>query len=269
MATRPGWSPPEIDLRRPSAARVYDFYLGGSHNFEVDRQMAREAIGLWPDLPRIMQANRAFLRRAVQFLVGAGVTQFIDVGSGIPTGGNVHEVAQRANPECRIVYVDRDPVAVAHSRAILAANERTAVVSADLREPDLILDDEAVRAMIDFDRPVGVLLVAVLHFVPDEDDPAGAVAALCEQLVSGSFLTVSHASSDGRPAMAASHQELYKRTPTPMTMRTRAQVAGLFGDFELMPPGLVWLPEWRPEPGEQVGDEPQRMAGYAGVGRKA
>jgi SAM-dependent methyltransferase len=268
VVTRPGWSPPEIDLRRPSAARVYDFYLGGSHNFEVDRQMAREAIELWPDLPLIMQANRGFLRRAVRFLVDSGVTQFIDVGSGIPTGGNVHEVAQRANPGSRVVYVDRDPVAVAHSRAILAGNEHTVVVDADLRDPDRIIGDDAVRTMIDFERPVAVLLVAVLHFVSDEDEPAAAVAELGKHLVPGSYLAISHASADGRPTLAASHQQLYNRTATPMTMRTGAQVAAFFGDFELVPPGLVWLPEWRPEPGEQVGAEPQRMAGYAGVGRK-
>jgi len=268
VVTQPGWSPPEIDLRQPSAARVYDCYLGGSHNFEVDRQLAREAIELWPDLPHIMQANRAFLRRAVRFLVGSGVTQFIDIGSGIPTGGNVHEVAQREDPASRVVYVDRDPVAVAHSRAILAGNEHTAVVDADLRDAGRILGDDAARAMIDFERPVAVLLFAVLHFVPDDDDPAAAVAELGTHLVPGSCLVISHATSDSRPALAAALQQLYNRSATPMTMRTAAQVAELFGEFELVPPGLVWLPQWRPDPGEPVEAEPERMAGYAGVGRK-
>jgi hypothetical protein len=265
---RPSWAPAEIDLRRPSAARVYDFYLGGLHNFEVDRQMAREAIGLWPDLPRIMQANRAFLRRAVRFLATAGITQFVDIGSGIPTVGNVHQVAQQAVPSTRVVYVDSDPVAVAHSRAILAGDSQTAVVQADLRQPERILADPAVQSMIDFDRPVAILLVAVLHFLADEDDPAGAVARLSEPLSRDSYLVISHASTDGQPRLAALHQELYQRTPTPMTMRSRAEIARLFEDFELVPPGLVWLPEWRPDPGEPVDDQPERTTGFAGVGRK-
>ncbi len=265
---RPSWSPPDVDLQRPSAARVYDYYLGGSHNFEVDRQMAREAIRLWPDLPRIMQANRAFLRRAVRFLLREGVTQFIDIGSGIPTAGNVHEVAQRADPAARVVYVDRDPVAVAHSRAILASDERTTVVQADLRQPERTLDDATVRDVIDFDRPVAMLLVAVLHFVSDDDDPAGAVARLCAPLPRGSYLVISHATPEGQPELAAPHQELYRRTSTPMTMRSREAITRLFGGFELVPPGLVWLPQWRPDEEEPVDSHPERTSGFAGVGRR-
>src|SRR3712207_4400993 len=173
---RPSWVPAEVDLSRPSAARVYDYYLGGSHNLEIDRRMAREAISLWPELPTIMQANRAFLRRAVRYLAERGITQFLNIGSGIPTVGNVHEAAQQAHAGARVVYVDSDPVAVAHSRAILAGDERTAVVHADLREPETILDDPTVRTTLDLDQPVAVLMVAVLHFVSDEDDPFGAVA---------------------------------------------------------------------------------------------
>jgi hypothetical protein len=173
---RPSWVPAEVDLSRPSAARVYDYYLGGSHNLEVDRRMAREAISLWPDLPAIMQSNRAFLRRSVRYLAGQGITQFLDIGSGIPTVGNVHEAAQQADPRARVVYVDSDPVAVAHSRAILAGDEHTAVVHADLREPETFLEDPTARATLDLDQPIAVLMVAVLHFVSDEDDPFGAVA---------------------------------------------------------------------------------------------
>jgi len=153
--SRPSWAPPGLDLSRPSAARVYDYYLGGSHNFEVDRRMAEEAIRLWPELPRMMQANRDFMRRAVRYLVGQGITQFIDIGSGIPTAGNVHEVAQRENPQTNVVYVDNDPVAVAHSRAILADVAGTTVVEADFRNPGVIFDDPAVRELIDFNRPAG------------------------------------------------------------------------------------------------------------------
>lgn len=266
--SRPSWVPSDIDLSRPSAARVYDYYLGGSHNFEVDRRMAREAIAMWPDLPAIMQSNRAFLRRAVRHLVEQGITQFLDIGSGIPTVGNVHEVAHEANPSARVVYIDSDPVAVAHSRAILAGDERTTVVRADLREPGTILDDPAVRGTLDLERPVAVLMIAVLHFVSDEDDPVGAVAHLRDRLVAGSYLVLSHASAEGRPDLAASHRQLYSRTPTPMTLRGRAEIARLFDGFELVEPGLVWLPLWRPESPSHGVEQPERTTGFAGVGLK-
>jgi SAM-dependent methyltransferase len=264
---RPSWAPSEVDLSRPSAARVYDYYLGGSHNFEVDRVMAREAISMWPELPAIMQSNRAFLRRAVRYLVGEGITQFLDIGSGIPTVGNVHEVAHEADSMARVVYVDSDPVAVAHSRAILAGDERTTVVRADLREPDTILNDPTVRGAIDLEQPVAVLMVAVLHFVPDQDDPLDAVAQVRDRLVPGSHLVLSHASAEGRPEVAASHRQLYSRTPTPMTMRSHAEIARFFDGFELVEPGLVWLPLWRPEGPSSAINEPERTTGFAGIGR--
>jgi SAM-dependent methyltransferase len=247
---------------------VYDFYLGGSHNLKVDRHMAREAISLWPDLPVIMQSNRAFLRRAVRYLTGQGINQFLDIGSGIPTVGNVHEVAQQANPDARVVYVDNDPVAVAHSRAILAGDDRTAVVHADLRESGAVLEDPLVRATIDLDRPVAVLMVAVLHFVPDEDDPARAVATVRDRLAPGSHVVISHASAEGRPEYAETHRELYRRTSTPMTMRSRAEIARFFDGFDLVEPGLVWLPLWRPEDPSRAEDRPERTTGFAGVGRR-
>ena len=265
---RPSWVPAEVDLSRPSAARVYDYYLGGSHNLEVDRRMAREAISLWPDLPTIMQANRAFLRRSVRYLAERGVTQFLDIGSGIPTVGNVHEAAQQARPGARVVYVDHDPVAVAHSRAILADDEWTAVIHADVREPETILEDPTVRTTLDLSQPVAVLMVAVLHFVSDEDDPFGAVARTRDRLAPGSHLVLSHASDEGRPDAAASHRELYSRTPTPMTMRSREQIAGFFDGFDLVDPGLVWLPLWRPDDPDAAAQNPERTTGFAGVGRR-
>src|SRR5687768_6938834 len=181
----------EVDLTRPSAARVYDYYLGGAHNFAVDRQMAEQAIGLWPDLPLIMQANRAFLRRAVRFCVDAGIRQFLDLGSGIPTAGNVHEVAQSAAPDARVAYVDSDPVAVAYSRTILAENPLTVAVQADLRQPEQVLDHPEVRSLLNFDEPIAVMMVAVLHFVSDSDDPAAIIAGYREVMAPGSFLTIS------------------------------------------------------------------------------
>jgi hypothetical protein len=276
---RPPWAPTSIDLTRPSAARVYDYYLGGSHNFAVDRAMADEAMRLWPELPQIMQANRSFLRRAVRYLTSQGITQFIDIGSGIPTAGNVHEIAQRENPDARVVYVDNDPVAVTHSRAILADTAGAVVVQGDLRFPEQIFDDDALQGLIEFTRPVALLLVAVLHFVPDEDDPYALVARLCAHLPQGSYLAISHASSDGQPELAASHQQLYQRTPTPMTMRTGEEIERFFSGMRLVSPGLVPIPRWRPDE-EQVPtptavppapDQPDdgtgaRMVGYAGVG---
>jgi O-methyltransferase involved in polyketide biosynthesis len=167
-----------------------------------------------------------------------------------------------------VVYVDSDPIAVAHSRAILAGDERTVVVQADLREPDALFEHPLVQSTIDPRRPVAVLMVAVLHFVPDEDDPAGAVARVGARLETGSFLVLSHASAEGRPEMAGSHRQLYRRTPTPMTMRSRTEIARLFDGFDLVEPGLVWLPLWHPDQPESAEQQPERTTGYAGVGRK-
>jgi len=264
--SRPSWAPPGIDLTRPSAARVYDYYLGGSHNFSVDRRMAEEAIKMWPELPSMMQANRAFLRRAVGYVANQGVDQFVDIGSGIPTAGNVHEAVQPVSANARVVYVDNDPVAVAHSRAILADTPLTAVVEADLRDAPSLFDSPALRGLVDLERPVALLLVAVLHFVAEADDPYAAVHRCLDKLSPGSYLVLSHASADGQPVLAGSHQKLYERTPTPMTMRTEAQIAGFFAGLEMVEPGLVPIPRWRPENDDDA--ETQRMVGYAGVGRK-
>jgi hypothetical protein len=258
----------EIDLTRPSAARVYDYYLGGAHNFAVDREMAQRAIEMWPDLPLIMQANRAFLRRAVRFCVAQGIRQFLDLGSGIPTAGNVHEVARKFAPDARVVYVDCDPVAVVHSRNILDGDELTSVVEADLRDPAKVLDSPGVRSLLDLSQPVAVMMVAVLHFVPDADDPAKIVAGYREAMAPGSFLVMSHASQDGQPDKAEEHQDLYRRTPTPMSMRSKPVVTGLFEGFDLVDPGVVFLPLWRPESLEDVDEHPERYTGLAAVGRK-
>jgi len=258
----------DVDISRPSAARVYDYYLGGSHNFSADRDMARQAIALWPELPRIMQANRAFMRRAVRYLVGQGISQFLDIGSGIPTVGNVHEVAQAADPEARVVYVDVDPVAVAHSRAILAGDDRTEVVHADLRDVHGVLGDRRTVRLLDLSRPVGVLMVALLHFVPDAADPAGVLARYRRAMAPGSYLDVSHATHEGQPDQAGPHVALYQRTGTPMTMRSRVEVAALLDGFDLVPPGVVFLPQWHPDPGSVGADQPERIAGFAAVGRR-
>lgn len=266
---RPDWVPEGIDIRQPSAARVYDYWLGGTHNFAVDREIARGVTAAVPDTARIMQANRAFLHRAVRFLVAQGVRQFLDLGSGIPTLGNVHEVAQKAAPQSRIMYVDIDPVAVAHSRQILAGNDNASVIQADLRNPDAILGSAEVRGLIDFDQPVAVLMMAVLHFVPDSDRPADLIARFLDPLVAGSYLVISHGTQDGMPAAAreqASSQ--FTKTATPFVGRSWAEVDRFFDGVELVEPGLVWSVEWRPEHPDEVGDAPARSAAYVGVGRK-
>jgi hypothetical protein len=264
--SRPSWAPAEIDLTRPSAARVYDFYLGGFHNFAADRQMAQEAMRVWPELPKIMQANRGFLRRAVNTLVRSGVDQFIDIGSGIPTVGSTHEVAQQENRAAKVVYVDVDPVAVAHSRAILSASDNTVVVQADLRQPERILTDPAVLEIIDLDRPIAVLLVAVLHFVSDEEDPAAIIARLRAAMAPGSFLVISHATYDREQVRNEHHRRLYSRTATPMNMRSREQIANFFNGFTLLEPGLVPLQAWRPETAPVTADNLASIGGFAGVG---
>lgn len=265
---RPSWASSEVDFECPSASRVYDYYLGGSHNFAVDRRMARRAIELWPELPVIMQANRAFLRRSVRYLVRQGITQFLDIGSGIPTEGNVHEVAQAASPETRVVYVDIDPVAIAHSRDILTGNPLADAVQADLRDMAAILDDPRAKRLLDLTQPIGVLMVAILHFVPDEADPASIVAQYRKMMAPGSYIALSHASHEGRPDQVRPHTELYRRAGAPLTMRSRLEVETLLGGFDLVPPGVVFLPLWRPDAPADVDDHPERFSGYAAVGRR-
>ncbi|MGW0551136.1 SAM-dependent methyltransferase [Streptomyces altiplanensis] len=267
---RPAWAPQGIDLSVPSVSRIYDFYLGGSHNFEVDREAARKAMEFMPGLPKVMQANRAFMRRAVRFAVGEGITQFLDIGSGIPTFGNVHEVAQAADPGARVAYVDHDPVAVAHSRAVLAGNDRAGIAAADLRKPQEILNDPVVGGLIDLDRPVALLLVAVLHFVEDADDPQAAVATLRDALAPGSVVILTHASYEGIPIpeeQAGGTVGVYKDIKNPLVMRSREEIARFFEGYAMVEPGLVPMPDWRPEiPAAQ--EDPYAYSGYAGVGRK-
>ncbi|MEU1329333.1 SAM-dependent methyltransferase [Streptomyces sp. NPDC005865] len=267
---RPAWAPLGIDISMPSVSRIYDYYLGGSHNFEVDREAARKAMEFMPGLPKVMQANRAFMRRAVRHAVGRGVTQFLDIGSGIPTFGNVHEVAQQASPEARVVYVDHDPVAVAHGQAALEGTERTAAIAGDLRKPRDILGSSEVAEVLDLDRPVAVLLVAVLHFLEDAYDPRAAVAELRDATAPGSLLVVSHASYEGIPVppeQAGRTVGVYKDIRNPLIMRSRDEIARFFEGYDMVEPGLVPMPHWRPDTAP-VEEDPYSFSGFAGVGRK-
>ncbi|MEL5959186.1 SAM-dependent methyltransferase [Streptomyces sp. CLV115] len=270
---RPAWAPQGIDISVPSVSRMYDFYLGGSHNFEVDREAARKAMEFMPGLPKIMQANRAFMRRAVRYAVSQGISQFLDIGSGIPTFGNVHEVAQAADPEARVAYVDHDPVAVAHSRAVLEGNDRAVIAAADLRHPQEIVKNPEITGLLDLDRPVALLLVAVLHFIEDADHPQSAVAELREALAPGSIVVMTHASYEGVPLPreeAGGTVEVYKKIRNPLVMRSRAEIAGFFEGYEMIEPGLVSMPHWRPDaPVVTEQEDPFAFSGFAGVGRKA
>ncbi|MFC1430437.1 SAM-dependent methyltransferase [Streptacidiphilus sp. N1-3] len=266
--SRPKWVPAGTDLDKPNAARVYDYYLGGSHNFAVDREMARKAMELWPELPMIMRANRAFLRRAVQYVAEQGVTRFLDIGSGIPTFGAVHEIAREIAPEARVVYVDRDPVAVAHSRLLLKDDPLSEVVQADMRDTEDLLAHPTVAALMGAGEPVAVLLVAVLHFISDAEDPERIIRLLRAAMPPGSILVLSHAGLEGRPDQAGPHQDLYARTPTPLTMRSKERITGMFDGFDLVDPGVVYFGEWHPENPDAVEPHPERMAGLVGVGRR-
>jgi hypothetical protein len=260
------WVPSEIDTERPSSARVYDYFLGGAHNFAVDRQMAEQVLRVAPDTKQIVWTNRAFLRRAVEFLVAAGVRQFLDIGSGVPTVGHVHEIAQSRAPESRVVFVDVDPVAVAHSRLMLAGNDRTAVIAADVRSPDRIVTAPEVQELLDLSQPVAVLVVALFHFIPDTDDPVGIVSRLTAPLASGSYVAISHFTEDSQDRQQG--KEVYQRSGIDLFSRTKAQVEALFAGHDLVEPGVVWAPEWHPDIPEDIPDKPQSSLIYAGVGRK-
>ncbi|WDV56080.1 SAM-dependent methyltransferase [Streptomyces coeruleorubidus] len=268
---RPAWAPRSIDISVPSVSRMYDYYLGGSHNFEVDREAACRAMEFMPGLPKIMQANRAFMRRAVRYAADQGISQFLDVGSGIPTFGNVHEVAQAARPGARVVYVDHDPVAVAHSQVVLEGNDDADVVAADLRKPQEILRSPEVERLIDLNQPVALLLVAILHFVEDEDDPYGAVAELGEALAPGSLLVLTHASYEGiplPPERAGGAVNVYQDIRNPLIMRSREEIARFFKGYDMVEPGLVAMPRWRPDTAPED-EDPYAFSGFAGVGRTA
>ncbi len=269
MTDQPYWAPPETDPKRANAARVYDYWLGGDHNFLADQDLGRAMAAIEPNIRAITQAGRAFLGRAVRFLAASGIRQFLDIGSGIPTQANVHEVAQAAAPGSRVVYADIDPVVVAHSKAILAGHDNAAAVQADLREPGKILASDVVQSQLDFSQPTGLLLLAVLHFVADRDDPGRIVATLRDALAPGSYLVLTHGTDENDPARARAAATLYNRSvPTQVYARSRAQIRRLFDGFDLVEPGLVNVVQWRPDAPGDVPADPGRFASLVGVARK-
>jgi hypothetical protein len=253
---------PPVDVDTPNAARMYDYHLGGSHNFAADRAAAERTRAAMPWVAVAMRTNRAFLGRAVRFCQSEGIDQFLDLGSGIPTVGNVHEVARATDPGARVAYVDHEPVAVITSEAVLDGDPLTSVLHADLRDPGGVL---AGVGLLDLGRPVALLSVAVLHFVPDADDPAAIMARYRARLAPGSMHVLSHATADHDPEVAAAAAATYRSTSNPITPRSRAQIMELLAGTDLVEPGLVDASEWRP-------DDPAAVvhAGYyAAVGRIA
>ncbi|OXY89408.1 SAM-dependent methyltransferase [Streptomyces diastatochromogenes] len=254
----------EIDTSRPHPARIYDYLLGGKDNYEVDRRAGDELAAAAPEVRIGLRANRAFLQRAVRYVVGSGVRQILDVGTGLPTSPNVHEIAHGPAPDVRVAYVDNDPIVAAHANALLSSSGATSVVLADVRDPQAVVNHPEVRRAIDFDRPVALLLVAVLHFLTDAEKPEQVVAALREALPAGSFLVLSHATGDFADRSAA--QAVYSKATATLNLRSRDEIERFFDGFELVEPGLVQVPFWRPDapPPPRSGE----IGFYGGVARK-
>ncbi|GAA2148011.1 SAM-dependent methyltransferase [Kitasatospora kazusensis] len=264
-----GQNPADLHPEVPHPARMYDYFLGGKDNFPADRAAAEQVMAISPMVRISALANRAFLQRAVRYLAELGVGQFLDIGTGIPTAGNTHEVARRVNPDSRVAYLDNDPIVLVHSRALLAGagHGSATVVQGDLRDPAAILADPQIREVLDLGQPVALLLFAVLHFIDDRDDPYGLVRHLVDALPSGSYLALSHGTADFlSPADAAKGPAVYRSATAQLTMRSREQVLRFFDGLELTDPGLVTAPLWRPDQPARPTDA--ETAVWVGLARK-
>ena len=245
MAEDPASS--KIDTTRPSVARMYDYYLDGKDNFSVDRDAVAQVEAVMPDVRQVARENRAFLKRAVRLMAAAGLRQFIDLGAGLPTAGNTHEIAQQVAPGSRVVYVDNDPIVLAHGRALLASDDTTAVVAGDLRRPAEVVGHPETRQLIDFEQPVGVLLIAMTHFLLDTEREQ-VMGALRAAIAPGSYVAVTHVTGDRHPREVTEGVErAYSATPTPIYFRTHPDVLRFFDGLALAEPGLVFVDAWRPE----------------------
>ncbi|MEV7598115.1 SAM-dependent methyltransferase [Kitasatospora sp. NPDC089797] len=261
-----------VDLRTdvPHSARVYDYLIGGKTNFEADRTAAHASVRAWPSLPVSMRTTREFMQRSVRHLAREhGVRQFLDIGTGIPTSPNLHEVAQEIAPEARIAYVDNDPIVLTHARALLSGTAvgRTCFVDADLRDPESILGDPRLREVLDLARPVALSLIAIVHFVLDEDDPQGIVHRLMAALAPGSFLTLTVFTGDTDPVGVGGVGREYNARGIPLQVRDRAEAEAFFDGYRLLDPGVALVHRWRPEAGAPVVRD-QDIAMYAGVAVK-
>lgn len=260
-------APLGVDPQVPNAARMYDFYLGGKDNFGVDRAAAGAVLAVAPEIREAAVQGRALIRRVVEHVVGAGITQIIDLGSGLPTADNVHEIAQAINPDVRVAYVDYDEVVCAHGRALLSRPDRVVMVNRDLRRPQKLLRDPELRELIDLSLPVAVLMMYVLHLVSDDDNPHAVVAEYRDAMSAGSYLAISHASNDARPDMMARISAIYERANARFVPRSHDDIAAFFDTFEMEAPGLVNV--WPHEVPPASLDPDLARTGYSGVGRKA
>ena len=264
-------APPEIDISKPHPARIYDYFLGGKDNFAADRATAAKVLESWGTVRTAVRENRAFLGRAVRYLTAeAGIAQFLDVGTGLPSANNVHDVAQAINPAARVVYADNDPIVLAHARALLASGPHgvTAYLDGDIRDPEKILSDPAARGTLDFTKPIALMLVAVLHFIPDEDEPRRIVQTLVDALPSGSYVVASHATAEHNPEGLAGAGRAYREGGMRGAIRTSAEFDELvFTGLELVEPGVVLVSEWRPEEG-RLRPLPSEVNTYGAVARK-
>lgn len=267
MSQQTNWVPTSVNVDKPSAARMYDYLLGGSHNFAVDREFLEQILAIQPETKRMAIMNRAFMRRAVLFMLSRGIRQFLDLGSGIPTVGNVHEIAHEVDPDSRVVYVDNEHVAVAHGQLLLEGNENVTIVQADITKPGLVLTDAATQRLLDFTKPIGLLAITIGHYILEDQDPAGVFGAYRDALPPGSYLAMTHLTNDFASIKADELTEAMKSTQNNVIGRTKAQILSLFGEFELVEPGLVTTSQWHPDYEEQVAN-PEKDGLYAGVGFK-
>jgi|ERR1022692_302202 hypothetical protein len=264
-----GFAASEIDTSRAHPARMYNAYLGGKDNYATDREAVRRVLQTGPAVRDTARANRAFLQRAVRFLAGeAGIRQFIDIGTGIPAAGNVHEVAAQAAAGTRVVYVDNDPIVHVHANALLTGSGTTRIVLADLREPRAILRHPKVGELIDFSKPVALLLAAIVHFLTDDENPADILGVLRDALPAGSFLVLSHGTADFRTEAAQQAAAVYDQATSTMTLRSHAQIEAFFDGWKLIEPGLVQMPLWRPYSRPARPKDLSQIWGYGGVGRR-
>jgi len=262
-------APPDVDIRTPNMARMYDYALGGKDNFASDREAVQHLFQLAPENAFVPRANRQFLGKAVRFAAEQGIRQFVDLGAGLPSQGSTHQVARQVQPDARVVYVDSDPVVLAHARALLAGNDSgIRVVGADIRDTGRIFGNPHMSQLIDLSQPVAVLFVAVLHGIPDADDPAGIVAEWVRRIVPGSYVILSHLTREGQPAdIVEKKEEVWAKSSTPMAYRSRDGILRFFDGLELVEPGLTTVTRWR----EESPDAQLDAAGtwvLAGVARK-
>jgi SAM-dependent methyltransferase len=265
----PGFAPAKIDTSTAHPARMYDYYLGGKDNYQVDRDAAEDVLAVLPEGRDMARANRAFLRRAVRYLARNGVSQFLDIGTGIPGPDNTNDVAHSVLPEARVVYVDNDPIVLTHATALLARHDpkHTTVIQADLREPDSILEHPGANAVLDFSRPIGILMVAVLHFIKHNEHPHALVDRFKQIMVPGSYLVVSHGTDDFEPDRANTAVAGYNQASAPFVLRSRQEITRFFDGLELIEPGVVQIPWWQPD--GAVSADAEQIWIYGGVGYRS